>query len=163
MKAVRQPDGTLVVTNVERFLIALIGLFAVAFVAVWFSNVSPGRAIGLDAVFVLFIAACLAGAERSTFVFDASSQSLRWSQTTVFRRSAGTVPLNAISSLSLERDFARANRRGSACRLVLHTASGPLPVTSAFTGVGSANQRVGEEIRVYLSEAGNGRKIPFTT
>jgi hypothetical protein len=165
MKASRDESGNLIVTNAEMFVRVLIGVFVVMVIAAWMGPATMRRPLGWSAVCAVFVLALVAADERSTFVFDRRSALLRWRKDTPFRHLAGEVPFSEITALSIERDLIDDSppygRRG-ARRLVLHTTSGPIPVTTAFTGVGSDAEGVGREVQQYLGDVSPGREIPFT-
>jgi hypothetical protein len=112
---------------------------------------------------VIFGIALVAADERSRFVFERQRSLITWRKDTPFRHDAGEIPFSSITALSLERDFARSGQRGSARRLVLLTTQGPIPVTSAYSGIDRTQERVGHAIREFLIERLPGREIPFQT
>jgi hypothetical protein len=160
----RDASDHLVVTNVETFIRILLGLAALGIVAAWTARATVAQALGWTAVCGVFALALTAANERSTFDFDRASLTLRWRRDTPFRHVSGEIPFSAITALSIERDFKSASPsrgRGGARRLVLLTAQGPIPFTTAFTGLGSNAADVGEQVRGYLMEALPGREIPL--
>lgn len=160
MTAARDTSGNLVITNVERFLALLLVLCITGAVAVWFTPVAFRTAAGWTALLATFALALTAALERSSFVFDGTRGVLTWRKTTPFRRDAGEVTLDDVTGLSLERDHS-ATHQSSARRLVIHTRKGPIPVTTAFTGLGQNAERVGEMVRSYLAELSPPRTMPF--
>jgi len=160
MVATEQPDGSLRVYHFESFLLVLAGALLVIAVGIWFTPATPQQSAIWDTILLLFSLAALAGVERSEFVFDKQTQSLSWRKKTPFRQESGTIPFSAIKSLVLERDFTRAGRPGNARRLVILTASGPVPVTNAYSGLTAAAEQVGTEVSAYLS-AGAPHPIAF--
>ncbi|HEX8944233.1 MAG TPA: hypothetical protein VF785_13930 [Gemmatimonadaceae bacterium] len=164
MKVSRDASDHLIVTSVETLIRILLGLAVLGIAVVWTSRATITQALGWTAVCAVFGLALTAANERSTFDFDRASLTLRWRQDTPFRHVSGEIPFSAITGLSIERDFKSASPargRGGARRLVLLTAQGPIPFTTAFTGLGSNAADVGEEVRRYLTEALPGREIPF--
>lgn len=153
MRVSRDASGTLTITNVEVFVRVLRAVFVTGMLAVWFAPIDPGQRAMWAGVAGLFALALTAADERSLFVFDSHDAVLRWRKDTPFRHVAGTVPFSAITGLSLERDFRSNGRRGNARRLVIHTTSGPLPVTTAFTGLGSAAEDAARELQRYFAAA----------
>jgi hypothetical protein len=142
----------------------LVGLAVIGMAAVWIAPITIGRALGWTAIGGVFALALAAAYERSTFDFDRGSLTLRWRRDTPFRHASGVVQFGAITGLSIERDFKSANPamgRGGARRLVLLTTDGPIPFTTAFTGLGSSAEDVGREIRSYLKECVPDRDVPF--
>ena len=163
MTASRDAAGRLIVTNVEWFIRILLGLAAGGIVAAWLAPISMRSAWGWTALSAVFSLALSAANERSLFAFERHSRTLRWRRDTPFRHAAGDVPFAAITALSIEHDFRSASPskgRGGARRLVLLTTEGPIPVTSAFTGIGSDAETVGREIQMYLKEVA-GHEIPL--
>jgi hypothetical protein len=168
MRASQDNSGNLIVTNVQTFVRALLGAFAIGIVAAWVAPIPTGQSLGWSAVCVVFVLALLAANERSTLVFDRGARILRWSQDTPFRHQAGEVPFTAITALSVERDFrfrgaTPSQGRGGARRLVLVTTSGVIPFTSAYTGFGSDAEDVGRIVQRYLAGVAPGREIPLRT
>jgi hypothetical protein len=168
MKASKDESGNLMVTNVERFVRALLGAFGVGLIAAWIAPIPTRQSLGWSAVCVVFGLALLAANERSTFVFDRGARILRWSQDTPFRHLSGEVPFASITALSVERDFrfrgaTPSQGRGGARRLVLLTTSGVIPFTSAYTGIGSDAEKVGRAVHQYLADGAPGREIPLRT
>jgi hypothetical protein len=88
---------------------------------------------------------------------------LTWRKDTAFRHVAGEIPFSAITALSLERDFAASGQRGNARRLVLLTREGPIPVTSAFSGMDRTQEPTGRAIQQFLIERRSGQDLPFHT
>jgi hypothetical protein len=162
MNATRDQAGNLIVTNSERLIGVLLAAFLVAILGVWMAHAPIKQAVGWTAVSAIFGLALLAANERASFVFDREAAVVRWRQDTVFRHDSGEIPFAAITGLSLERDFNRISRRGGARRLVILTAGGAIPVTSAFSGVGRSNEDVGLAVQSYLRELGPGHEVPFT-
>ena len=168
MKATQDDSGNLIVTNALMFVRALLGAFAVGFVAAWIVPIPTRQSLGWSAVCVVFVLALLAADERSTFVFDRRAGILRWTQDTPFRHQAGEVPFTAITALSVERDFrfrggTPTQGRGGARRLVLLTTAGVIPFTTAYTGIGSDAEDVGRIVQQYLGDVPLGREIPLRT
>lgn len=163
MNATRDQAGNLIVTNTERLILVLLAASVVGMVGVWVAHVPVKQAVGWTAVCAVFQLAFLAANERSSFVFDRGAAVVRWRQDTVFRHDAGEISFSAITGLSLERDFTRPSQRGNARRLVILTTSGPVPVTTAFTGMGGSNEEVGHVVQSYLNEIAPGRTVPFMT
>jgi hypothetical protein len=164
VNASRNAPGHLVVTNVETMIGALIGLAVVGMAAVWITPITIVRALGWTAIGGVFGLALAAAYERSSFDFDRGTLTLRWRRNTPFRHASGVVPFGAITGLSIERDFKSANPasgRGGARRLVLLTTDGPIPFTTAFTGLGSGAEDVGQEVRRYLMECVPDRDVPL--
>ena len=159
MKAAVDSSGNLVVTNVETFLGLLFVGCTGAAVGVWFAPVPTRAAAGWTALLALFSLALLSSFERSSFVFDGARGILNWRKVTPFSRRAGEVPFQSITGLSLEQDR-DASHRGSR-RLVIHTTKGPLSVTTAFTGVGTAAEQVGETVRSYLASSTPRQELQF--
>ena len=159
MRVSRDASGTLTITNVETSVRVVRAGFVTLMLAVWFAPIAPSQRAAWALVLGLFALALTAADERSLFVFDSHAGVLRWRKDTPFRHSAGTVPFSAITGLSLERDFARGVQRGGARRLVILTAKGPLPVTSAFTGVGRGAEETGQRLREYLTAAQPQRTV----
>jgi hypothetical protein len=142
----------------------LLGLAVVGMAAVWIAPTTLARALGWTAIGGVFGLALAAAYERSTFDFDRGSLTLRWRRDTPFRHASGVVPFGAITGLSIERDFKSANPargRGGARRLVLLTTNGPIPFTTAFTGLGSGAEDVGQEVRRFLMECVPDRDVPL--
>lgn len=163
MRIERTERGDLVVTNRETFLRVLLLACVAVIVLVWLTPVPLRQAIAWSAVCLIFGLALLAADEQSRFVFDSARGMLTWRKDTVFRHDAGETPFASITALSLERDFARSGQRGSARRLVVLTTEGPIPVTSAFSGLGRTQERVGRDIQQFLGERSPPRSIPFVT
>jgi hypothetical protein len=164
MNASRDAAGHLLVTNVETFIRVLLGLAMVGVVVAWTAPLPIRQAAGWTAVCSVFALALTAANERSTFAFDRQSLTLRWRRDTPFRHESGEVPFATITALSIERDFMKASRgprRGGAKRLVLLTTQGPIPFTTSFTGIGTAAEEVGQEVRRYLMESIPDREIPL--
>ena len=159
MRVSRDAAGTLTITNVELFLRVVRAGMVTAMLAVWFAPIPPLQRAAWAFVTGLFALALTAADERAVFVFDSHDGVLRWRKDTPFRHESGTVPFSAITGLSLERDFARNGSRGNARRLVIHTAKGPLPVTNAFTGIGSAAEDAGRVLQQYLTAAQPQRPV----
>jgi len=157
----RDNSGNLVVKNVETFIRALLVAVAVGAAAAWLAPIPRTQALGWTAICVVFGAALTAADERSTFIFDQRRAVVVWKQETPFRHEGGEIPFSSITGLSLERDFARGTRRGGARRLVLLTTSGPRPVTTAFTGIGTAAEQTARAIQSYLAEVDPAREIPL--
>ena len=163
MKATRDSSGNLLVTSAETFVSVLLLLCVTGAIAIWFAPIRSSGAAGWTGVFAIFGLALLAANERSRFFFDRGRAVLIWRKDTPFRHESGEIDFAAITALSLERDFNSGGRRGGARRLVLHTKNGPLPVTTAYTGIGNAAQRVGESICAYLDEVAPIHERPFIT
>jgi hypothetical protein len=161
VNATRDQAGNLIVTNSERLIRVLLAAFLVAILGVWMAHAPIKEAVGWTAVCAIFGLALLAANERASFVFDREAAVVRWRQDTVFRHDSGEIPFAAITGLSLERDFNRS-RRGGARRLVILTAGGATPVTTAFSGVGRSNEDVGLAVQSYLKELAPGKEVPFT-
>jgi hypothetical protein len=159
MRVSRDASGTLTITNVEAFVRVMRAGFVTLMLAVWFAPIAPSQRAAWALVLGLFALALTAADERSLFVFDSHAGVLRWRKDTPFRHSAGTVQFSAITGLSIERDFSRDGQRGTARRLVILTAKGPLPITSAYTGVGSAAEDTGQLLRDYLAAAQPQRNV----
>jgi hypothetical protein len=70
------------------------------------------------------------------------------------------VPLSSITALSLQRDFATSGQRGNARRLVVITTQGPIPVTSAYSGLDKTQEPAGRAIQQFLTERQPGQSIP---
>ena len=162
MNAMRDQAGNLIVTNSERLTRVLLAGFVVAMLGIWIAHVPVRQAVGWTAVCAIFGLALLAANERASFVFDRETAVVRWRQDTAFRHDSGEIPFAAITGLSLERDFTRYSQRGSARRLVILTAGGAIPVTTAFSGLGRSNEDVGLMVQSYLNEIAPGRPVPFT-
>lgn len=164
MNASRDESGNLIVRNIETFVRALLCAFGVGMVAAWLVPITTRQSLGWSVVCTSFVLALLAANETSTFVFDRRSALVRWRRDTPFRHFAGEVPFAEITALSIERDFksaAPSRGRGGGRRLVLLTTSGPVPVTTAFTGFGSDAEDVGREVQQYLGEVAPGREVPL--
>jgi len=159
MRVSRDAAGTLTITNVELFLRVARAGMVTAMLAVWFAPIPPLKRAAWALVTGLFALAITAADERAVFVFDSHDGVLRWRKDTPFRHASGTVPFSAITGLSLERDFSQNGARGNARRLVIHTTNGPLPVTNAFTGVGSAAEDAGRALQEYLTAAQPQRPV----
>jgi hypothetical protein len=159
----RTERGDLVVTNRETFIrVLLVGCIAVI-VLVWLAPVRRKEAIAWSAIALIFGVALVAADERSRFVFDRERDVLTWRKDTAFRHVAGEIPFSAITALSLERDFAASGQRGNARRLVLLTREGPIPVTSAFSGMDRTQEPTGRAIQQFLIERRSGQDLPFHT
>jgi hypothetical protein len=164
MNATRDPLGQLVVTGVSVYTRILAALAVVGIPLAWISPIPGKQAVGWTAICLIFGAALVVADERVTFIFDPREQRLRWRRDTPFRHAAGEVAFAAITSLSMERDFkaaAPSQGRGGAKRLVLLTSDGPIPLTTAYTGVGSGAETVGRQIQEFLRDAGTGPAIPL--
>ncbi|HEX3866092.1 MAG TPA: hypothetical protein VHV78_05035 [Gemmatimonadaceae bacterium] len=163
MRATRDGNGNLIVTNTEVLLRVLLVGFVLVLAIAWLNHPPIKNGLGGTAICGIFILALLAGDERSTFELDRSRQLVRWRKTTVFRRSAGEIPFASITGLSLERDLSRNTTRGSPRRLVIHTTSGVVPVTTAYTGIGRQSETVGRAVQSYLNEGAAGKSVGFST
>ena len=163
MRIERTERGDLVVTNRETFIRVLLIACVAVIVLVWLAPVSLKQAIAWSVVALIFGIALLAADERSRFVFDRERSVLRWRKDTRFRHAEGEIPLSSITALSLERDFATSGQRGTARRLVLLTSEGPIPVTSAYSGMDRTQEPVGRAIQQFVIERLPGREIPFHT
>jgi len=164
VKVSSRAAGHLVVTNVSALIRVLLALALLGIIAAWIAPDTRAQAFGWTAVCVVFGLALMAANERSTFDFDRQSFALRWRRDTPFRHASGEIPLDAITALSIERDFKYATPsrgRGGARRLVLLTTSGPIPFTTSFTGIGSDVEDVGREVRQFLMDAHPGHEIPL--
>ena len=150
------------VTNAETFIRWMFAGFVVWVAGVWLMLPVRG-ALAWTLVSAVFLVALKAADERAEFVFDGRQRVVRWRQDTAFRHAGGEIPFSAITGLSLERDFTRQNRAGNARRLVLLTTSGPVPVTTAYTGVGSAARDAGQTVRAYLADATGSPPVSFST
>lgn len=163
MRVTRDANGTLTLTNVETFVRVLRALFITALFGVWFAPIPVQQRAMWAGVSALFALALTAADERSLFVFDARAAELRWRKDTPFRHEAGAVPLSTITRLSLEHDIRLGARPGGARRLVIQTTRGPIPVTTAFTGVGAAAETAGKAVQAYLASIRSDRPVEFIT
>ncbi len=163
MKAERDACGNLVVTNIEVLIRILLALFVVGPIAAWLAPIPATAAAGWTALCCVFGLALFASDERATFVFDRSRALVSWRRDRAFRHDSGEIPFASISALALERDFARWSQLGGARRLVLLTSAGPVPVTSAFTGIGEDAETIGRLIQSCLRETPPGRAVQFKT
>jgi len=159
MRVSRDASGTLTITNIELFLRLVRAGIVTVMLAVWFAPILPLQRAAWALVAGVFALALTAADERAVFVFDSHDGVLRWKKDTPFRHASGTVPFSAITGLSLERDFSRSGSRGNAKRLVIHTTSGPLPVTNSFTGFGRAAEDSGRVLQEYLTAAQPQRPV----
>ena len=186
MKATRDPSGNLVITNVEAFLAVLLLLCVTGAVAVWFAPVPTRTAVGWTALLGLFALALLSAQERSRFVFDRARGVLTW-RTADETRIAGfqdgfswlsrpdLVSIAAVQGHAIGAGFQlalacdlRIAAEGTVFAMaetglgiVIHTQAGPVPITTAYTGVGDAAEQVGEAVRAYLAEIFPSRDLPF--
>jgi hypothetical protein len=145
-------DGNLAVRNRESFVRVLIALCALGIIAAWMFSPAARVAAGWTGVCLVFGFALLAANESSDFIFVRDTRVVRWSRETPFRREGGTVPFDQVTGLSIERDFGKVSKRGGASRVVLLTATGPIPLTKSFTGGGS-RMRAAERTLEYLLDA----------
>lgn len=163
MHIARDASGTLTVTNVESFIRLLRAFFIAVMLGIWLAPIEADQKIAWSLVCGLFVLALTAVDERSLFVFDTHAAMLRWRKDTPFRHLSGTVPYSAITGLSLERDFSRQGKRGTARRLVILTTNGPIPMTTAFTGVGGAAEETGRALQEYFARAKTRRAVALTS
>ena len=68
---------------------------------------------------------------RERFEFDTFRKRLRWSKSSVFRKTSGEVPFANISDVLIEET---RDSDGSTYRLALRTTTGLLPFTAAYFG-----------------------------
>lgn len=160
MRVERDTSGRLVVTNIETFLAVLLVLNIAGAIAVWFAPIDARTAAGWTATFGVFALALTAAQERSSFVFDGARGLLIWRKRTPFRNEGGELTLDDVTGLSLESDHS-VGQHGTARRLVILTRKGPIPVTTAFTGVGRGAEQAGELVRSYLAEQSPPRQMTF--
>jgi hypothetical protein len=127
MRIVRQNDSEIVVRDSTLWVFAVCAgaaLFASSFA---FSH-GDKRALIAAACILLF---ALAWLRRSTFVFDAATQSIRWTRFRLGKNVTGTIPFAEVRDICVE-----STSSGSAnviCRLSIQTATGTTPMADAYS------------------------------
>lgn len=161
MRAETDPEGRLVVTNREYFVLGVVVALAIGAGLVWRGDEPVGYTLGWSLGLLAAAALVLGGVEQSTFVFDPARRELAWRRTTPYRDRRGTVAFADVTMLSLERGSSRSGGRSNTVRLVLHTTTGVVPFTNAFTAGRTAPRRVADEVIATLRAAEPRREIPL--
>lgn len=162
MHATSDPAGNLVVTSSESWLLVLAAALGAGAVAVWFGQQPAALTTAWSAGFSLGAVGCFAGWERSAFVFDRGTRELVWHRWTPFHGAQGRVPFGEITSVSVERSFDAHGQRSTAGRLVVHTKTGVVPITTSYEAGRARHARIGGQI-VEVLHAGMpaAERIPF--
>lgn len=144
----------LVLTSAAHWAIAFMCLAAAGLCVVLSVQLPARPALGWTTVCVVFGSAFAMAYERSTFEFDASTSTLRWSRRGWFRTASGSVAFAQITDVFAERSFRSVTQslgRGGARRLVILTSDGPIPVTTGYT---QGNfEAVAEQVREFLTRS----------
>lgn len=149
MKTDTDSSGNLVVSNYETWLLAAVIVLCAGAVAAWFGSESLAGTIGWSVGLLAVAALLYSGCERSVFLFDVANGALIWSRVKPFSRASGRVGFADITGLSLQQDFGDHGQRTRARRVVIHTTSGIVPITTSF----EMSRTKGEEVATRIIDA----------
>lgn len=161
MRTATDARGTLTITSAERWLPVVAVLLLVGAVGVWLGFGPPEHTLAWSIGFFVAALVCVAGFERSAFVFDRERRELVWRRWTPVHRAEGRVPFGEITSVSLEQAFDTQGVRSNARRIVVHTTHGVIPVTTGYSAGLAGHLAVANRIADALEAASPGQpRVP---
>lgn len=128
MKIVRQSPAELVVRDSSMWLSAIFALAAL--MPLYIAVAHADRRAFTPAGVLLLVAAVWA--RRSTFTFNAATQTIEWNRLRWFRVRSGTIPFSDVRSINIE---SMSSESVTTYRLAIATASqGIIPMSDAYSG-----------------------------
>ncbi|HTW47787.1 MAG TPA: hypothetical protein VMD92_07555 [Acidobacteriaceae bacterium] len=127
MRIVRQNASAIVLQDSSLWVFVVCGaaaLFVFAFA------LSHGQYRTLIAGVCLLLFALL-WLRKSTFVFDAAAQSIRWTRFCTGRTFTGTIPFADVQDICVEATISGST--SAICRLSIQTAAGTTPMSDAYS------------------------------
>lgn len=150
MRISRQTETELVVEESSLWITLLLGI---ASLPLFYAGALPGKH-GNIITGLFFLTCSLTFLRKSTFIFDAAQQAVRWNRMRFFKSSSGTIPFSEITGVNTESTCGRSG--GSRIyRLTVTTTHGCIPMTDSYGSGRSTYASMRESILQFL-----GRGLP---